>query len=66
MINVTFRKYNTIVIVLLAAILICQIVSRLLGGQVFDWLSYLFWIIVAIDLGVLLVHRKVIVFNEEE
>lgn len=66
MINVTFRKYNTIVIVLLAAILICQIVSRLLGGQVSDWLSYLFWIIVAIDLGVLLVHRKVIVFNEEE
>lgn len=66
MIQITYKKYDTIVILLLAAILACQIVSRLLGGPVFDWLSYLFWIIVAIDLGVILVRRKVIVFNEEE
>lgn len=65
--HTTYKKYNTIVTLLLAVILACQIVIHYVMHMTgFDWLSYLFWIIVAIDLGVLLVHRKVIVFNEEE
>lgn len=67
MIQITYKKYDTIVILLLAVILACQIVIHSVMHMTgFDWLSYLFWIIVAIDLGVLLVRRKVIVFNEEE
>lgn len=53
-------KYYVFMTLLLGAILACQIFCYLKGILGLEWLQYLFWLIMGMNIGVLLRHYNII------